>query len=112
MIMKRQDFTGDVYGSKILVDLDSRRLGNDRKYVPAPTYRLKLLVKGECVVPGIKTGRVRLVRSVKDVGLVGLGDVMVVRETGVGFLPAIKRAGVVVVELGGRGSHAAITGRL
>lgn len=100
-IIKRQPFTGVVLKDD----------GDDQTLVIPPTHKLELLIKGDAVFPGIATGRVRLVRSVKDVGFVMPGDVLVVSETSSDFLPAMKKAGVIITDLGGRGSHAAIWGR-
>jgi pyruvate,water dikinase len=100
-IIKRQPFTG----------ISSKENGAGMRLDIPPTHRLELLLKGDPVFPGIATGRVRLVRSVKEINSVMQGDVLVVSETSSDYLPAMKKAAVIITDLGGRGSHAAIWAR-
>lgn len=100
-IVKRQNFTGLIPGSnKVRVIRDA-----------PPTHRLRMLLKGDPAFPGIATGVVKLVRSAKEINTVMLGDIMVARQTNSDYIPAMKRARVIITELGGRGTHAAIMGR-
>ncbi len=100
-ILKRQSFTG------IVVQSNGSRMMQD----VLPTHRLKMIIKGDPVYPGIATGRVRVVRSVKEINSVMRGDILVASETSPAFLPAMKRSSVIITDLGGRGTHAAIMGR-
>lgn len=61
--------------------------------------------------PGVVTGRIRVVRSVSDFGLVEHGEIVVARTTNPAWTPLFARAAGLIVEHGSRISHAAITAR-
>ncbi|KKR31342.1 MAG: Phosphoenolpyruvate synthase [Candidatus Gottesmanbacteria bacterium GW2011_GWC2_39_8] len=71
----------------------------------------KLLVKGSPASPGIATGKVRIIKSAKEIGKVKSGDVLVTEQTNPDFVPAMRKAVAIVTERGGRTSHAAIVSR-
>lgn len=75
------------------------------------TSSLPILVKGDPASPGITSGPVRIVTSMKDVGKVSPGDVLVALQTNPDYVPAMKKAAAIVTERGGRTSHAAIVSR-
>lgn len=72
---------------------------------------LSLLTKGDPASPGIASGPTRIVQSLKDVGKVMPGDVLVAPQTNPDYVPAMKKAAAIVTERGGRTSHAAIVSR-
>lgn len=69
------------------------------------------LIKGQTAYPGIARGRVKIVRSVKDIHKVVRGDIMVAIATNPDLLPAMNRAAAFVTDAGGITSHAAIVAR-
>jgi pyruvate,water dikinase len=61
--------------------------------------------------PGRVTGRARVLASVDDLGRLGYGDVLVTRQTDVGWTPLFLVAGAVVTEMGGPLSHSCVVAR-
>lgn len=72
---------------------------------------LPILVTGDPASPGIASGPVKIIDSIKDVGKVSAGDVLVAPQTNPDYVPAMKKAAAIVTERGGRTSHAAIVSR-
>jgi len=54
---------------------------------------------------------VQIIKNPKEIGKVKEGDVLVAEMTNPDYVPAMKRAGAIVTDLGGRTSHAAIVSR-
>lgn len=73
--------------------------------------RHTLLLKGDPASPGIASGPVRIVKSVKEVGSVRAGEVLVAPQTNPDYVSAMKKACAIVTDKGGRTSHAAIVSR-
>ncbi|MBM4401739.1 MAG: phosphoenolpyruvate synthase [Candidatus Cloacimonetes bacterium] len=69
------------------------------------------LLEGIPASPGIACGPVRVIKSVKEIGKVKKGEVLVTEMTNPDFVPAMKRAVAIVTDRGGRTSHAAIVSR-
>lgn len=61
--------------------------------------------------PGIGTGRVRILKSPKEIDKVHQGDVLVAKMTSPDYVPAMKKASAIVTDEGGQTSHAAIVSR-
>lgn len=85
--------------------------------VPGTTNLIKvhivgeILVRGTGVGNGVLKGVARLVKSAEEaVRLVQPGDILVTRATDSDYVPAMEKARVVVTEVGGLTSHAAIVG--
>lgn len=79
------------------------------------TYRLKsrgkVLVSGRSVGEKIATGKVRIIKDVKDLPELKSGDVLVTDKTDPDWEPAMKRSAAIVTNRGGRTCHAAIVSR-
>ena len=73
--------------------------------------KAKFLLEGLAASPGVFSGKVQIVKSPKEIGKVKEGDVLVAEMTNPDYVPAMKRAGAIVTDLGGRTSHAAIVSR-
>jgi pyruvate,water dikinase len=71
----------------------------------------KFLLEGLSASPGVFAGKVQIVKNPKEIGKVKEGDVLVTEMTNPDYVPAMKRAGAIVTDLGGRTSHAAIVSR-
>ena len=81
---------------------------------PTPTKllaNLKLVLQGNPSSPGIHTGHARIIKSTKDLHTLTPGDILVTTALTPDLLPAIKKAGAVVTNVGGQVSHAAIIAR-
>ena len=78
-------------------------------------FRLKekgtLLAEGASVGRKIGTGRVNVIRSVRDIGKFRKGEVLVTTATDPDWEPIMKIAAGIITEEGGRTSHAAIVSR-
>jgi len=70
-----------------------------------------VLVEGQGASPGIASGRVVIVRDVKDTSAVKDGDIMVTKMTNPDMVPAMRRVSAIVTDEGGMTCHAAIVSR-
>lgn len=75
------------------------------------THDRKPIVVGAPASPTIASGRVKIIRSPKELFKVQKGDVLVTEMTSPDYVPAMKRAIAIVTDRGGRTSHAAIVSR-
>ena len=71
----------------------------------------ELLLKGDPASPGVAAGPVKILKSAKEISKIMPGDVLVAEQTNPDYVPAMKKAGAIVTERGGRTSHAAIVSR-
>ncbi|MDD4300504.1 MAG: phosphoenolpyruvate synthase [Methanomicrobium sp.] len=70
-----------------------------------------ILLEGQGASPGIATGAVVIVSSVKDLSKVKEGDIMVARMTNPDMVPAMRKAAAIITDEGGMTCHAAIVSR-
>ncbi|MBI5356201.1 phosphoenolpyruvate synthase [Candidatus Collierbacteria bacterium] len=75
------------------------------------TKGLTKILSGEPASPGLVSGPVRLIKSVKEIHNVKPGDILVMEMTSPDFVPAMRKAVAVVTDQGGQTSHAAIVSR-
>jgi pyruvate,water dikinase len=75
------------------------------------TKGLTKILTGEPASPGLVSGPVRQIKSVKEIHNVRLGDILVMEMTSPDFVPAMRKAVAVVTDQGGQTSHAAIVSR-
>ncbi len=68
-------------------------------------------LKGMPANSGFYTGPARVVINVSQIAKVQEGDVLVAPMTTVGYVPAMKKAGAIITDIGGITSHAAIVSR-
>jgi pyruvate, water dikinase len=73
--------------------------------------RGKILVEGRSIGQKIGAGKARVIRTIKDMGRVEAGDVLVADMTDPDWEPVMKRAAAIVTNRGGRTCHAAIIAR-
>ncbi|OPX62287.1 MULTISPECIES: phosphoenolpyruvate synthase [unclassified Methanoregula] len=71
----------------------------------------KILVQGQGAAPGVASGRVVIIRDVKDTGKVKEGDILVTRMTNPDMVPAMRKVAAIVTDEGGMTCHAAIVSR-
>ncbi len=67
--------------------------------------------RGLTASPGKATGRVRIIKSVKEIATMQKGEVLVTVMTRPDYVPAMKKAVAIVTNEGGITSHAAIVSR-
>ncbi|MEV6275157.1 aminotransferase class III-fold pyridoxal phosphate-dependent enzyme [Nocardia sp. NPDC051832] len=68
-------------------------------------------LKGLGCSPGVVEGPVRVLTSLRDIGRLRTGDILVTQFTDPGWTPALGLVAGVVTEVGGMLSHAAVIGR-
>ncbi|MCL4389852.1 MAG: phosphoenolpyruvate synthase [Patescibacteria group bacterium] len=70
-----------------------------------------ILLEGAPASPGIKSGPVKILASAKEIDKLKSGEVLVAQQTNPDYVPAMKKAGAIITDRGGRTSHAAIVSR-
>lgn len=68
-------------------------------------------IKGIVASKGQAQGRVKIIRSIKDIGKMNEGDILVATTTRPDLMPAILKCAAIVTDVGGITSHAAIVSR-
>ncbi|OGH19289.1 MAG: hypothetical protein A3D74_01570 [Candidatus Levybacteria bacterium RIFCSPHIGHO2_02_FULL_37_13] len=87
-------------------------LGNKKRGIALLTSKLpESILIGDPASPGVATGKVRIVKSIKDADKVQLHDVLVAPYTNPDYVPIMKKSSAIITERGGRTSHAAIVSR-
>jgi len=71
----------------------------------------EVLLEGQGASPGIASGRVVIVRDVRDTSTIKDGDILVTRMTNPDMVPAMRRVRAIVTDEGGMTCHAAIVSR-
>ncbi len=66
---------------------------------------------GSTAVPGFVKGRVKVVNHPNEIFKMNQGDVMVSHSTNPNLVPAMKKAGAIITDIGGITCHAAIVSR-
>jgi pyruvate,water dikinase len=108
-----QDLEWATVGDTIYI-LQSRpitTIKSTAKSVASPGVTGKVLLEGQGASPGIGTGKVALVRNIKDVGKVREGDILVAKMTNPDMVPAMRKVAAIVTDEGGMTCHAAIVSR-
>jgi len=73
--------------------------------------RGKVLLAGESIGHKIATGKVKIIKKVKDLGSFKSGEVLVTEMTDPDWEPVMKEAAAIITDAGGRTCHAAIVSR-
>lgn len=71
----------------------------------------KILLEGQGASPGVATGRVVIVSTVKDLGRINKGDIMVAKMTNPDMVPGMRKVSAIITDEGGMTCHAAIVSR-
>jgi pyruvate,water dikinase len=70
-----------------------------------------IILEGQGASPGIASGRVVIVRSMKDAAAVQEGDILVAKMTNPDMVPAMRKVVAIITDEGGMTCHAAIVSR-
>jgi pyruvate,water dikinase len=97
--------------SRPITTIKQRQLPEKEKAAEKGESEGKILIQGQGASPGIAGGRVTLVTSMKDVGKVQTGDIMVTKMTNPDMVPAMRKVAGIVTDEGGMTCHAAIVSR-
>jgi len=71
----------------------------------------KVILRGLGASPGIGMGKVKIIKSAKEIKRIDRGDVLVTEMTTPDFVPGMKKASAIITDTGGMTSHAAIVSR-
>ncbi|MDE4907969.1 phosphoenolpyruvate synthase [Methanogenium marinum] len=71
----------------------------------------KMILEGQGASPGVATGRVVIVNTVKDLGRINDGDIMVAKMTNPDMVPGMRKVSAIITDEGGMTCHAAIVSR-
>jgi pyruvate,water dikinase len=110
-----QDVEWGIVGTTFFI-LQSRpitTIGNrkEAKGMAAHQKSATVLIKGQGAAPGIASGKVVIIRDVKDTGSVKEGDILVTKMTNPDMVPAMRKVAAIVTDEGGMTCHAAIVSR-
>ena len=83
----------------------------ENKSMSGPKSEAKILLKGQGAAPGIASGKVVVIRDVKDTGSVREGDILVTKMTNPDMVPAMRKVAAIITDEGGMTCHAAIVSR-
>lgn len=109
-----QDIEWGIVGDEIYI-LQSRPITTIKKGSDKEGAKMenegKILLEGQGASPGVATGKVVIVSTIKDLGKVNEGDIMVAKMTNPDMVPAMRRASAIITDEGGMTCHAAIVSR-
>jgi len=71
----------------------------------------KIILEGQGASPGVASGSVVIVRTIKDLGKVQDGDILVAKMTNPDMVPAMRKVSAIITDEGGMTCHAAIISR-
>jgi pyruvate, water dikinase len=88
-------------------------IGNKKeaKSMSGQKQSAKIILQGQGAAPGIASGRVVIIRDVKDTGSVKEGDILVTKMTSPDMVPAMRKVAAIITDEGGLTCHAAIVSR-
>lgn len=70
-----------------------------------------IILEGQGASPGVATGRIVIVSTVKDLGRINDGDIMVAKMTNPDMVPGMRKVCAIITDEGGMTCHAAIVSR-
>ncbi|MCP1662935.1 MAG: phosphoenolpyruvate synthase [Methanocalculus sp. MSAO_Arc1] len=109
-----QDIEWGIVGEEIYI-LQSRPVttikAQTQTKAAAPTGQQTVLLEGQGASPGTVTGRVAIIKQIKDSGSVQEGDILVAKMTNPDMVPAMRRVSGIITDEGGMTCHAAIVSR-
>ena len=82
-----------------------------RYHLTNPEQPKNILVAGLSVGQKIAYGKVRIIKSIKDISSFVSGDILVTGMTDPDWVPVMKKAAAIITDRGGRTCHAAIVSR-
>jgi pyruvate, water dikinase len=88
-------------------------IGNKKeaKQMSGQQQSAKIILQGQGASPGVASGKVVIIRDVKDTGSVKEGDILVTKMTSPDMVPAMQKVAAIITDEGGLTCHAAIVSR-
>ena len=109
-----QDLEWGIVGDEIYI-LQSRPITTIQNIEIKDTRKIKgegrILLEGQGASPGVASGRVVIIRTIKDLGKVQDGDILVAKMTNPDMVPAMRKVSAIITDEGGMTCHAAIISR-
>ena len=109
-----QDVEWSIVGGKIYI-LQSRPITTishmHSKEAATVHENVSIILEGQGASPGIATGKVVIVDSVKDLAKIKEGDIMVAKMTNPDMVPGMRKVCAIITDEGGMTCHAAIVSR-
>lgn len=104
------DIEFGVEGAKIYI-LQARAVTTTKKEFKEEKVVGEVILQGLGASPGVKSGKVKIVSSLEDLGKILPGDILVTKMTSPDMVPAMERAEAIVTDEGSLTSHASIVSR-
>lgn len=110
-----QDMEWGIVDGKIFI-LQSRPITTIQRDLKAgkksqPAVNGKILLEGQGASPGIASGAVVIISSIKDLAKVKEGNIIVAKMTNPDMVPAMRKSVAIITDEGGMTCHAAIVSR-
>ena len=88
-------------------------IGNKKeaKQMSGQQQSATIILRGQGASPGVASGKVVIIRDVKDTGSVKEGDILVTKMTSPDMVPAMQKVAAIITDEGGLTCHAAIVSR-
>lgn len=86
-------------------------LTSKQNAVSTVDVKQRIFMQGDPASPGVATGVVVKLESIRELGKIKTGDILLAEATNPDFVPAMKKAAAIITQHGGRTSHAAIVSR-
>jgi pyruvate,water dikinase len=88
-------------------------IGNKKeaKQMSGQKQSATIILQGQGASPGVASGKVVIIRDVKDTGSVKEGDILVTKMTSPDMVPAMQKVAAIITDEGGLTCHAAIVSR-
>jgi pyruvate,water dikinase len=103
-------------GGELVKPMENKPEGNGQAGGMAPPKgqavgQAKSILRGLGASPGIGMGKVKIVKTAREIKDMDRGDILVTEMTTPDFVPGMKKAAGIVTDTGGMTSHAAIVSR-
>ncbi|MBN1194871.1 MAG: phosphoenolpyruvate synthase [Methanomicrobiaceae archaeon] len=108
-----QDIEWSIVGDTVYI-LQSRpitTIGGTKSIMAKGDVLGSVLIEGQGASPGIATGKVVIIRTMKDAAQVREGDILVAKMTNPDMVPAMRKVAAIITDEGGMTCHAAIVSR-
>jgi pyruvate,water dikinase len=110
-----QDMEWGIVGDDIYV-LQSRPIttissGKEQSVAAGAEGEATIILEGQGASPGIASGKVVIIKDLKDSAKVKEGDILVAKMTNPDMVPAMRRVAAIITDEGGMTCHAAIVSR-
>lgn len=107
---KPQDIEFAIENNKIYI-VQTRPITTSWKKIESEEYEGKVILTGIGASSGVASGRVKIIREMKDLDKVEKGDILVTKMTTPDMVVAMQRSSAIVTDEGGMTAHAAIVSR-